>query len=197
MIEKVIFAIIGGIIGSYITLRFEVLKAWQSYLIVQAEIDRNLRLLENVRNSSTPTYFSNNDNQQEQIDQMIDSSKDKLPVKALLLVKENLPNWGYQAWDSQLHLLAHILTQAQVRGVFDIQVDLERLSSIYARLSELVARYGNGARSPVLELIQEWETIVNRVLQNGNPLPTVPKYIKIASFLGLARFLGYYKQRLR
>ena len=97
MIEKVIFAIIGGIIGSYITLRFEVLKAWKSYLIVQAEIDRNLHLLENVRNSSTPTYDSNNDNQQKQIDQMIDSSEDKLPVKALLLVKVNLPNWGYQA----------------------------------------------------------------------------------------------------
>lgn len=196
MIDKVIFAIIGGIIGSYITSRFEIFKAWKSYLIVQAEIDRNLALLENLIASTTPKYDTFNDNQQEQIDQTIDSCEDKLPVKALLLVRNNMPNWGYQAWNSQLHLLAHILTQPQIRGVLDIQVDFDKLSSLHARISEYVKKYGDSARHRVLELLNEWDSIVNKVVNNGNPLPTVPRHVKIASFLGLARFFGYYKERL-
>ena len=182
MIDKVIFAIIGGIIGSYITSRFEILKAWKSYLIVQAEIDRNLALLESVIASMTPKYNSHN-NQQEQIDQMIDSCEDKLPVKALLLVRRNMPNWGYQAWNSQIHLLAHILTKPQVRGVFEIQVDLDKLSSLHALISEYVNKYGDSARNRVLELCDEWDSSVNKVLKNGNPLPTVPLHVKMASVL--------------
>lgn len=104
-----------------------------------------------------------------------------------------MPNWGYQAWNSQLHLLANILTQPQIRGVLDIQVDLDKLSSLHARISEYVNKYGDSARHRVLELFNEWDSVVKKVLKNGNPLVTVSRHVKLASFIGLARFFGYNK----
>lgn len=193
MIDKIFIAVVGGIFGSIITSRFEILKAWRSYIIVQAEIDRNLSLLENLIASTTPKYDTLNGNQQEQIDQMTDSLEDKLPVKVLLIVRNNLPNWGYQAWNSQLHLLANILTQPQIRGVLDLQVDLDKLSSIQARISEYVKKYGDSARYPVLELFNEWDSVVKKVRNNNNPLANVSRRVKLASFFGLTHFFGHNK----
>ncbi len=85
MIDNIIVAVVGGIFGSIFTSRSEILKAWRSYIIVQAEIDRNLALLENFIALTTPKYDTLNDNQQKQIDQMTNSFEDKLPVKVLLL----------------------------------------------------------------------------------------------------------------
>ncbi|MBW2569051.1 MAG: hypothetical protein JRE47_06685 [Deltaproteobacteria bacterium] len=193
MIDKIIVAIVGGIVGSIFTSRFEVLKAWRSYIIVQAEIDRNLSLLENFITSATPKYDTPNKNQQEQIDQMTDSCEDKLPVKILLLVRNNMPSWGYQAWNSQLHLLANILNQSQIRGVLGLQVDLDELVSLHSRISEYVNKYGDSARNPVLELFNEWDSIIKKVLKNGNPLVTVSRRAKLATFFGLDRFFGHNK----
>jgi len=197
MIDNIIVAIVAGIFGSIFTSRFEILKAWRSYIIVQAEIDRNLALLENFIALTTPKYDVLKDNQQKQIDEMTDSFEDKLPVKVLFLVRNNIPSWGYHAWNSQLHLLANILTQPQIRGVLDLQVDLDKLSSRHAQISEYVNKYGDSARDRVLELFNGWDSIVKKVLKNGNPLVTVAKHVKLASFLGIDRIFGHHSQKLR
>jgi hypothetical protein len=187
MLEKLLLVIFGGIVGSYITSRLEILKAWKSYMIVRAEIDRNLSLLENIQRGATPEYSSASNDQQKQIDQMIDSCNDKLPVRVSLLLKENMPIWSYRSWDSQLHLLAQIISESQVRGLFDMQVDLEQLSSIHARLSMLVSTHGDTARNQAVELFKEWEFIATRRQQNGNPFFDVPVFTKFNSVLGLHR----------
>lgn len=189
MLEKVLLVIFGGIVGSIITSRFEVWKAWHSYGIVRLEIDRNLRVLDMVKRAATPTYDSDCDNRQRQIDQMIDECETKLPVRIMLLDRENMPNWTHKAWESQLHLLAQILTDAQARGIFDIQVDLERLSSIHVRLSNLVATHRDSARNRALDLWNEWESIATRTLQKGNHLLAVRNLTKIVSILGLGRLI--------
>lgn len=189
IIDKLFLVIFGGIIGSYITSRFELLKAWKSYTIVRAEIDRNLSLLGSIRFSTTPIYSPAGDNQQEQIDQMLNSYEDKIPVNILLLLKVNMPSWSYRAWESQLHFLAQILTESQVKGVFDVQVDLERLSTIHARLVGLVATQGDSANSRAVELFKEWETLIDKRLQYGNPLLPATVCTKIASVIGIQQIV--------
>ena len=185
MLEKALLVIFGGIVGSYLTLRIEVLKAWRSYRVVRLEIERNLRILENVQRMGTPTYSFDPNDQQRQIDQMIDSSKDCLPVRVSLLIRQRMPNWAYQAWESQLHLLAQILTEGEVRGVFEIQVNLERLLSIHDQLSTLVAKHEDTTRDRARELLAEWDSTSKTVLRGGNPLHPVATHVRVASILGL------------
>ncbi len=81
--------------------------------------------------------------------------------------------------------------------MLDLQVDLDKLSSLHAQISEYVNKYGDNARDRVLELFNGCDSVVKKVLKNGNPLVTVARHVKWASFLGIARFFGHDKQKLR
>jgi hypothetical protein len=79
ILEKLILVTLGGIIGSYITSRLDILKAWRAYVVIRAEVDRNLKLLKNAQESLAIDYSSSDNDQQEQIDEMIDSFEDRIP----------------------------------------------------------------------------------------------------------------------
>ena len=190
MLEKFLLIVVGSIIGSYLTSRIEVWKAWNSYDVVRLEIDRNLQLLESVHAVAIPTY-GHADNQQKQIDELIDTCEDKLPVRIRLLVGEKMPLWSYRAWETQINLLSQILTETQIKGIFNIQVGLERLSSIHESISNLITIHGDSSRDRAIELWDEWESIINRMLQNNNPLRPVNTYMKIASIIGLRWLMGH------
>lgn len=183
IIENLLLVTFGGIIGSYITARFEKIKAWRSYMIVRAEADRNLRLLEIFQKKITPHYSSKND-QQEQIDQLMDSYPDSIPVRILLLLREKMPIWSYSAWESRLPLLAQILSESQTRKYFAMQVDLERLSSIHACLTGLYVANQETMKDRAIELFDEWESIATKRQNDGNPFLKFTWRTRIASFFG-------------
>ena len=115
MLEKLILVTLGGIIGSYITSRLDILKAWRAYVVIRAEADRNLKLLKNAQESLVIDYSSSDNDQQKQIDEMINSFEDRIPVQVSLLAEINPPVWSFRAWESQLPLLAHILSETQIK----------------------------------------------------------------------------------
>ena len=186
--KTIFFIIVGGIIGSYITLRFEILKALKSYVVVRAEIDHNLQLINKIQDNITPSYDEGS--QLKQIDEMNDSiAADTLPVRILELNRERVPSWANQAWNSQISLLAQILTDQQVDEIFEIQTDLFRLSSIHSQICELIDKYGAGSRDSSIKLFNEWEQIVKTRRRKANPLPLISYKRKVLLVTGLHHFI--------
>lgn len=189
MLGNLVIAIFGGIVGAILATRVEIWKAWKSYSIVRLEIDRNLGLLNNFQRGVMPIYESNGEFQQKEIDKMTDALEDKLPIRVLFLANQQTQSWSYIAWESQLHLLANILSEAQIRKIFDLQVSLERVSALMSDLSTLVRQYGDSARNPALESFDRWQSMVTRTLENGNPMLAVSMRAQILSTLELQRFV--------
>ncbi|WP_300464441.1 hypothetical protein [Desulfobacula sp.] len=185
--KTIFFSFIGGVIGSYITLRFEIWKAWKSYVIVRAEIERNLRIINNIQDHTNST--DNYGTQQKQIVEIMNLDEDKIPFKIISLFQEKIPSWADQAWNSQIGLLAQILTEHQVTEIFEIQTDLIRLSSIHSQISELIIKYGDGSRDRCIKLHVEWEKIVKNRQKTGNPLPIVSVKKKLLLITGLHHFI--------
>lgn len=191
MLGNLFIAIIGGIVGAILTSRVEIWKGWKLYNIVRLEIDRNLGLLKNLQRSIMPSYESNGECQLKQIDQMTDALEDKLPIRVLLLVQQTqkTQSWSHTAWESQLHLLSYVLSEAQIKKIFELQVSLERLSTLMSNLSTLVHQDGDSARILTIGLFDDWQTIATQTLENGNPLLAVPIRTQILTTLGLQRFV--------
>lgn len=185
--EKLILVTLGGIIGSYITSRLDIFKAWRAYNVVRAEVDRNIKLLQNAQKSLAIDYSSSDNDQQEQIDEMIDSREDIIPVRVSLLAKLNPPVWSFRAWESQLPLLANILSERQINNFFEMQVNLEQLSSTHNKLCSLINTHGDKAREISIELFDKWNTSTDNIQNNGNPFEKPPWFFKFLSIVGLNR----------
>jgi hypothetical protein len=187
MLEKLILVTLGGIIGSYITSRLDIFKAWRAYVVIRAEADRNLNLLKNTQESLVIDYSSSDNSQQEQIDEMIDSSEDRIPVRVSLLGKMNPPGWSFHAWDTQLPLLAHILTENEIKHFFEMQVNLEQLSLTHSKICSLLNTHGEKARNISIELFDKWNTSAEHIQNEGNPFANIRWFFKFLSIVGLKR----------
>lgn len=187
ILEKLILVTLGGIIGSYITSRLEILKAWRAYIVLRAEADRNLSLLKNAQKSLVIDYSSLDNDQQEQIDDMIDSFEDRIPVRVSLLAKMNPPVWSFHAWESQLPLLVHILSERQIKHFFEMQVNFDQLSSIHSKLFSLINTHGDKARDVSIELFDKWNTSSEHIQKEGNPFEHPRWFFKFQSIVGFKR----------
>lgn len=187
ILEKLILVTLGGIVGSYITSRLEILKAWRAYVVVRAEADRNLRLLKSAQKSLVIDYSSSDNDQQEQIDDMLDSCEDRIPVRVSLLAKMNQPVWSFHAWESQLPLLAHILSERQIKHFFEMQVNLEQLSSINSKLCSLINTHGDKSREISIDLFDRWNASSEYVQKVGNPFENPRWVFKFRSIIGFKR----------
>jgi hypothetical protein len=187
ILEKLILVTLGGIIGSYITSRLDILKAWRAYVVIRTEADRNLKLLKNTQESLVIDYSSSDNAQQKQIDEMINSFEDRIPVRVSLLAKMNPPAWSFRSWESQLPLLAQILSETQIKHFFEMQVNLEQLSSTHSKLCSLINTHGDKAREIAIELFDKWNTSSEHIQNEGNPFENIRWFFKFLSIVGLKR----------
>ena len=168
-----------------ITSRSQKLKAWKAYSFVRLEIDRNLKILKRLRDDVSNIYKQNQTEQQRQITDMLNSQEDNVPIQIQNLAWQSVPKWSYHGWESQIAPLALVLSDGQVKGVYDLQVLLEDVVCIHLKIGNLVKNYGDNARDSVLPLWDEWEKTTTRALQSGNPLKkarVIHKWLSIVGF---------------
>ncbi len=169
LLKDILLVIIGVVVGSCITSRWERWKGWKAYEVVRLEIDRNIQLLENLHQKAK--YVG--EAQQKEVADFFGKVGTKLPIEVQNLANLPFLRWSYGAWESQLSLVALILSEKQVREIFECQVRLEESSMVHQKIADLVQRLGIDSREPGLRKWDEWESVVKQVTDAGNPLPPV------------------------
>jgi len=184
ILGKVALVIFGGLTGSIITSRYEKWKALKAYDIVRIEIDRNINVLEYALGKISNKYLQASGSTQEQIIDMLDATEKYLPSEIKNLLIYSLPSWSFKAWDSQIPLLASVLSEEQVRGIYDLQAHYETLNLMLSKILQLVEKYGESARDQV---IKYWKILAKEarlIKQKGNPLIKLSKSQKLRMLLG-------------